>query len=72
MITLRRMSLQERLRRRLFPNYRRERDEEMRRSIRWLVEHPEEPCLVGDKLLPNGFGEPPSAPAGTLPPAPRP
>lgn len=64
MIKLVRMTLKERLKRWLFPRYRRARQEEMRWTIRWLVEHPEEPCIVGDKYIPNGFGEPPD---GKLP-----
>lgn len=58
MITLRRMNLKERLRRRLFPNYRRQREEEMRLTIRWLLDHPEEPCFIEGKYIPNGFGGP--------------
>lgn len=58
MITFSKMRLKERLRRRLFPHYRKQREEEMRLVIRWLVDHPEEPCVIGGQYIPNGFGEP--------------
>lgn len=58
-VTVVRMSLKERLRRMLFPKYRKQREEETRQTIHWLLEHPEEPCIIEGKCIPNGFGRGP-------------
>lgn len=55
MVQFRPMSLLERLKR-LSPKYRARKDGEMRAAIRFLVEHPSEPCVVGDTFIPDGFG----------------
>ena len=45
-----------------YPPYRRRMDAERRETIRWLIEHPEAPCVIGDKFILNGYGSPISPP----------
>jgi hypothetical protein len=45
-----------RLKYRLIPSYRCKRDVETKAGIKWLIDHPEVPCLVGNTLIPNGYG----------------
>ncbi len=39
---------------RLWPAYRRKQDAETREAIKWLVEHPDAPCMIGDELILKG------------------
>lgn len=41
---------------RLWPPYRRRKDEEMREAISKLVRNPDLPCMVDGYLVPHGFG----------------
>lgn len=65
MIQLVRMSFAEQLKYWLSPRYRARRERELRAAIAHLVEHPEEPCRIGGKLIPNGYGEFDLAPGET-------
>lgn len=56
MMTLRKYTIKERLFR-LWPAYRRRMDAETKAAIKWLVEHPEAPCKIGETFIPNGFGD---------------
>ncbi len=49
---------------RLWPPYRRRTDAELRKVIRYLVDHPEEPCIVGDTFIPDGYETKKGASAG--------
>jgi hypothetical protein len=40
----------------LWPPYRRAAEAEQKRVIRWLIEHPEAPCMVNGCLVPDGYG----------------
>ncbi len=40
----------------MWPPYRKRRQEEIRDAIKYLVEHPETPCIVGNSYIPNGYG----------------
>jgi hypothetical protein len=42
---------------RLWPPYRRRRDAELREAIERLVADPSLPCMVGDRYIPNGYGD---------------
>lgn len=55
MITFKEMSLAERIKR-LWPSYRRRRDAEMKEAIRYLVKHPEAPCVIGTTFIAHGYG----------------
>lgn len=57
MISFCRLTLIERIRM-LWPPYRRQKEAEMGEAIRWLVDHPEAPCVIGDTFIPNGYGTP--------------
>lgn len=49
------MSLLEKIKR-LYPPYRRRRDEAMLAAIRQLVASPEMPCKIGDTYIRDGLG----------------
>lgn len=57
MMTFGPMRLWERIKCALLPTYRKQVDTERRAAIRWLVEHPEAPCVIGGVYVPNGYGE---------------
>lgn len=42
---------------RLWPPYRRKREAETKTMIRWLVENPDEPCVISGHFIPHGYGE---------------
>jgi hypothetical protein len=44
----------------LWPPLRRRKDAELREAIRFLCEHPEAPCVIGGRFIPNGYGGGPS------------
>lgn len=52
----RKITLKEKLFR-LWPPYARKQDAETREAIKWLVEHPEAPCIIGNSYIPNGYGD---------------
>jgi hypothetical protein len=56
MIYLRQWTLLERLMRWLSPAYRARQDAATREAIRRLVDDPSEACMIGDRLIPNGYG----------------
>lgn len=41
----------------LLPSYRKRCDDALRERIKYLMDHPEEPCMVEGNLVPNGYGE---------------
>lgn len=43
--------------RRLWPPYRREQDRRTYEAIKFLVENPRAPCIVGGVLIPDGYGD---------------
>lgn len=53
--TFRRRTLKERLLR-LWPSYRRKQDAELKAGLKYLMDHPEAPCIVGDTFIPDGLG----------------
>lgn len=55
MITFVPMSLKDRICY-LWPPYKRKREAETKVAIKWLMDHPEVPCIVGNTLIPNGYG----------------
>lgn len=55
MIAFRQMTFKERLLR-LWPPHRKRMDAELRASIKWLIDHPEAPCIVESTFVPNGYG----------------
>ncbi len=40
----------------MWPPYRKQRKEEIEAAIKYLVEHPEAPCIVGNSYIPDGYG----------------
>lgn len=46
----------ERIKYRFWPSYRRKVDAKTRETIKWLVAHPEAPCMIGEHYIPNGYG----------------
>jgi hypothetical protein len=56
MIYLRQWTLRERVLRWLSPAYRERRDAATREAIRRLVDEPSLPCVIGDRLIPHGYG----------------
>jgi hypothetical protein len=38
---------------RLWPAYRKRQDEETKAAIKWLCEHPEAPCIIGNSIILN-------------------
>jgi len=38
------------------PNKKRE-NENTKAAIKYLIDHPETPCVVGDYFIPNGYGK---------------
>ena len=40
--------------------YRANEKAETKAAIKWLVEHPEAECMIGDTYVPNGYGQPQS------------
>ena len=55
-ISFERGSFIERMKYRLIPSYRRKVNAETKAAIRWLLEHPEAPCIVDGYYIPNGYG----------------
>jgi plasmid stabilization system protein ParE len=55
MISLNEMNLCEKLAIRLFPARRRKYEQDLRKAIEYLVDHPEAPCAIEGTLIPNGF-----------------
>ena len=55
MITFQRMGIIDRIKC-FWPTYLRQRDAKLREAIRELMEHPELPCIIGDKFIPDGYG----------------
>jgi hypothetical protein len=55
-IGFRQRTLRERLLYRLWPPYGRRRDAALRTAIERLVDDPSLPCMIGDRLIPNGYG----------------
>lgn len=51
----RKLTISEKLAR-LWPPEARRQDERMKAEIRRLVENPDEPCIIGNVLVPNGHG----------------
>lgn len=56
MLAFRPMTLSERVKRALSPSYRQRMEAETKAAIRELVAHPERPCVIGDELVPDGYG----------------
>lgn len=56
MITFSRRSLLEEIKYKIFPSYRKEVDAKTKEAIRFLVSHPEAPCVVEGYLIPHGYG----------------
>ena len=56
MISFKRLSYFDHFKR-MWPPYRRRKDAELKEAIRYLVQHPEAPCMINDiGIIPNGFG----------------
>jgi hypothetical protein len=55
-IELRQRTLRERIMRWLSPAYRERQDAATREVIRRLVDDPSLPCVIGDRIIPNGYG----------------
>ena len=55
MIQFRQRTLRERILRWLSPAYRARQDAATEEAIRRLVDDPSLPCMVGDRLIPNGY-----------------
>jgi hypothetical protein len=55
-IGFRQQTLPERVMRWLSPAYRERQDAAMREAIRRLVDDPSLPCMIGDRLIPDGYG----------------
>ena len=56
MVELKRLSVWERLLCRFSKKRRQRHDDATREAIRWLVEHPEAPCMIGGTVIPDGYG----------------
>lgn len=41
----------------LWPPRRKRKETEQRAAIKHLVEHPEEPCIIGSTFIPDGYGD---------------
>jgi hypothetical protein len=50
------MNLWEKLAIRLFPGRRRKYEQDLKRAIEYLVNHPEAPCVIEGEVIPDGFG----------------
>ena len=55
MITFRKRTLWEKLLR-LVPSYKRKQDKELEDAIKILMENPAMPCIIGDTIIPDGYG----------------
>ena len=44
---------------RLWPPYRRRHDAALKEAIRDLVNDPSLPCMIGDTIIPDGYGSAP-------------
>ena len=42
---------------RFWPPYKRQQDVLTKKMLRYLVEHPEAPCMIDDTYIPNGYGK---------------
>jgi hypothetical protein len=40
----------------VWPPYRKKNQEKTRAAIKWLMEHPEAPCIIGTTLIKDGYG----------------
>lgn len=56
MMTFRKRKLKQKILYFIWPAYRRQKDAETKAAIKWLIEHPEAPCIIGDSYIPNGYG----------------
>jgi hypothetical protein len=56
MIGFRRMTLWQRFLLWISPKRRRKYEADLRAAIDHLVKHPEEPCSIEGKIIPDGFG----------------
>ncbi len=41
----------------LWPSRRKRIDAETRETIKFLIEHPEVPCVIGNHFVPNGYSD---------------
>ena len=57
MISFERSTFIDRMKYYLIPSYRKKVDAEMKAAIKWLILHPEAPCMVDGHLIPNGYGK---------------
>ena len=55
MISFQPITLIERIKR-IYPPYRDRRDAEAKATIRHLIEHPGESCIIGNTVINNGYG----------------
>jgi hypothetical protein len=55
MITFKERTLLDSIKR-LWPSIRRKQDAELKEAIRYLVKHPEAPCVIGSYFVANGYG----------------
>jgi hypothetical protein len=55
-IHLQQWTLRERIMRWLSPAYRERQDAATHEAIRRLVDDPSLPCMIGDRLIPHGYG----------------
>lgn len=56
MFAFRQRTIWESIRYRISPSYRAMQDAETKAAIKELCDHPEAPCIIGDRLIPNGYG----------------
>lgn len=56
MMIFTRMSLWERFKRLVNSSYRNKQDAETKEALRYLVYHPEDPCIINGSVIVNGSG----------------
>jgi hypothetical protein len=56
MISFQKMSIIDRIMN-LYPPLRKRNDADTRTAIKYLVGHPEEPCVISNHFIPNGYGD---------------